>query len=67
MKRTPLKRGAPLKRSTKPMKRGKGLKPVSDKRKVLNAERRDLLIKTYGPRSHWQCVFWIIVGAKKLC
>ena len=46
---------SPMPRSTKPLKRSR-LKPVSDHRKGVNAERAQRQEEAWGPRP-WQCRF----------
>lgn len=53
MKRTPLKRKAPLSRGTKPLKRGKGLAPVSAKG-LARREKRAELLAAYFERHGFQ-------------
>lgn len=38
------------------MKRSR-IRPVSDKRKALNAERKILMEEKFGPREEWRCSF----------
>lgn len=55
MKRTPLKRGtAQLKRTR--------LKPVSDRRREVNAQRAILMEERFGPPETWRCQLRAIIG-----
>lgn len=45
----------PLRRSTKPLKRTR-LRPVSERRREVNAERARLQEEAWGPRP-WKCAF----------
>ena len=65
MKRTPLKRLTPLKRSTDSMKRT-ALKPMSDGRKIVNAQRKVIMESHFGPRRTWRCALKNDVTARAM-
>lgn len=61
MRKTPLKRMTPLRSSTPlvasgELKRKTWLRPVSDRQRRKNAERRVALEAAFGPREVWRCL-----------
>ena len=67
MKRSPLKRGTkPLKRT--PLANGESqmarsrLKPISESRQRVNAERKTLMVERFGNPDTWACQLRPIIG-----
>jgi len=54
MKRTPLKR-TPFKKTNSTGLKRTALKPVSDKRRAVNALRREAMEAHFGKRETWKC------------
>ena len=51
----------PMKRSSAPMAR-KALKPISDKRREVNAKRKEAMLVHFGKREFWKCQMRDIIG-----
>ena len=53
-------RSSPLK-ATQPMKRS-ALKPMSDKRRAVNVQRKEAMLAHFGKRETWKCTVKDIIG-----